>query len=70
VFPTVYKCNTRRKLEDILSRNHFNTAVFTYESEPQYLSFSKIAYRLGISHQRYAMPIAKNVIFAFAQKQP
>jgi ubiquinone/menaquinone biosynthesis C-methylase UbiE len=70
VFPTVYKCNTRRKLENMLSRNHFHSAVFTYDAEPRYLSFSKIAYRLGVTHQRYAMPMAKNVIFAFAQKQP
>lgn len=69
VFPTVYKCNTRRKLRNILARNHFDSAVFTYDAEPAYLSFSKLAYRLGVTHQRYAIPCAKNVIFAFAQKQ-
>lgn len=69
VFPTVYKCNSRRRLQNILSRNHFDSAVFTYEAEPAYLSFSKLAYRLGVAYQRYAIPCAKNVIFAFAKKQ-
>jgi SAM-dependent methyltransferase len=69
VFPTVYKCNTRRKLRNILARNHFDSAVFTYDAEPAYLSFSRLAYRLGLAHQRYALPCAKNVIFAFAQKR-
>jgi 2-polyprenyl-3-methyl-5-hydroxy-6-metoxy-1,4-benzoquinol methylase len=69
VFATVYKCNTRRKLRNILAQNHFDSAVFTHDAEPAYLSFSKLAYRLGVAHQRYAIPCAKNVIFAFAQKQ-
>ena len=70
IFPTIYKCNTPRKLRDILTQNQFDRAVFTYEAEPQYLSFSKIAYRLGVAHQRRSMPFAKNTIFAFAQRQP
>ena len=69
IFPTVYKCNTRRKLRNILARKHFDSAVFTYDAEPGYLAFSKLAYRLGVAYQRYAIPCAKNVIFAFAQKQ-
>jgi SAM-dependent methyltransferase len=69
VFPTVYKCNTRLKLCNILARNHFDSAVFTYDAEPSYLSFSKLAYYLGVAHQRYAVPGAKNAIFAFAQKR-
>ena len=56
IFPTVYKCNTRRRLRNILARNHFDSAVFTYDAEPAYLSFSKLAYRLGVAHQRYALP--------------
>lgn len=69
VFPTLYKCNTRRKLRNMLSRNHFDSAIFTYEAEPAYLSFSKLAYRMGVAHQRHATPSAKNVIFAFAKRQ-
>jgi hypothetical protein len=42
-----------------------------YVADPvNYLSFSKLAYRLGIAHPRYAIPRAKNSIFAFARKQP
>jgi SAM-dependent methyltransferase len=69
VFPTVYRCNTRRKLRNILARNGFDSAVFTYDGEPYYLSFSKLAYRLGVTHQRYSIPCARNAIFAFAQKR-
>jgi SAM-dependent methyltransferase len=70
VFPTVYRCNTRHKLRKLLERNDFDSALITYNAEPAYLSFSKLAYRLGVVHQRYATPGARNVIFVFAQKRP
>jgi SAM-dependent methyltransferase len=67
VFPTLYKCNSVGKLEDIMKKNGFECVVYTYESEPGYLSFSVAAYFLGVMHQRFAPAFFKPVIFAFGK---
>jgi ubiquinone/menaquinone biosynthesis C-methylase UbiE len=67
VFPTVYKCNTIRKIRMIMKKYGFEHIVYGYESEPQYLSFSRIAYWLGVIHQRLAPKYIRPAIFAFAQ---
>lgn len=67
VFPTVYKCNSIRKLKNIMKKNGINCVVYGYEAEPSYLSFSKIAYFLGVMHQKYAPGFIKPVIFAFGK---
>jgi SAM-dependent methyltransferase len=54
VFPTLYRCNTRRLLTRALERNGFEAAVYTSEDEPAYLTFSPLAYRLGLLHRRLA----------------
>jgi SAM-dependent methyltransferase len=54
VFPTVYKCNSIRKLKNIMKKNDIEGVVYGYEAEPYYLSFSKIAYFFGVIHQRFA----------------
>jgi len=67
VFPTVYKCNSIRKLKNIMKKNGLECVVYSYESEPSYLSFSKIAYFFGVMHQRFAPRFIKPVIFAFGK---
>jgi hypothetical protein len=42
--------------------------VYTYEAEPSYLSFSPLAYYLGVLHQRHAPKGVRLALFAFAQK--
>jgi SAM-dependent methyltransferase len=70
VFPTFYRCNTKRSLRQMLSFNGFEElTVYTFESEPQYLSFSFIAYSLGYLHQLFSPSFFKPVIFAFARKR-
>jgi len=69
VFPTVYKCNSIRKLKSLMKMNDLECAVYGYEAEPSYLSFSTIAYFFGVMHQRYAPGIIKPVIFAFGKMQ-
>jgi SAM-dependent methyltransferase len=54
VFPTVYRCNTRKLLAATLGAHHFDAAVYTSEDEPSYLSISPVAYRLGLIHRRLA----------------
>lgn len=69
IFPTVYRCNTRRKLAKALDRFGFDNCVYEHESEPHYLSFSKFFYLLGVLHQRFTLRFFKAAIFAFAKKR-
>lgn len=67
VFPTVYKCNSIRKLKKIMVVSGFDCVVYGYEAEPSYLSFSKLAYFFGVMHQRLAPNFIKPSIFAFGK---
>lgn len=69
VFPTVYRCNTVPAIRKMLARHNFEHVVYGYESEPSYLSFSILAYALGVIHQRLAPRLFKPAIFAFARKR-
>lgn len=69
VFSTHYRCNTIPALRSYLSRYGFVHAVYGISPEPSYLSFSKIAYRLGVLYHRYAPVYLRPVILAFAQLQ-
>lgn len=68
IFPTLYKCNTKRKLQRMLESYQFDGLVYEYEAEPSYLSFSKVLYFLGVLHQRFAPKNLKVSLFAFAKK--
>lgn len=70
VFPTLYKCNTKQKIERALGRCGFEHVVYGYEAEPSYLSFSRVAYALGVLHQKLAPGAIKPTLFAFARKRP
>lgn len=65
VFPTVYKCNSVRRMRKILEKYGFDGVAYSYEAEPAYLSFSSIAYFFGVLHQRFAPRILKPTIFAY-----
>jgi SAM-dependent methyltransferase len=67
VFPTVYKCNSIPKIKNIMTKNGFESVVYSYEAEPSYLSFSTIAYFLGVIHQKLAPGFIKPAIFAFGK---
>lgn len=69
VFPTLYRCNTVGKIRKMLKKNGFTHAVYGYEAEPSYLSFSRFAYALGVLHQRFAPRFLKPMIFIFGQLQ-
>ena len=68
VFPTRYLCNSPRKIRKAFRRLGYDHAVYGYEAEPSYLSFSRLAYWLGVLHQKYAPRFLKPAIFAFARK--
>lgn len=68
VFPTLYRCNTVWALRRALRENGFDAVVYGYEAEPGYLAFSRLAYRLGVWHQRWAPGFLKVTLFAFGKK--
>ena len=70
VFPTLYKCNTRARLRAMFRKHRFDASVYGYEAEPSYLSFSKLAYALGVLHQKFAPNALKVSLFAFGRKLP
>ena len=68
VFPTLYKCNTRARLRRMFRKHRFDAIVYGYEAEPSYLSFSKLAYALGVLHQKFAPNALKVSLLAFGRK--
>jgi len=68
VFPTLYRCNSIRKLENAMKKSGFrDCVVYGYEAEPSYLSFSKAAYFAGVLYQRFAPNFVRAAIFAFGK---
>jgi SAM-dependent methyltransferase len=69
VFPTRYRCNTRAVLTKLLRETGFSDhVVYGYEAEPSYLSFSRVAYAVGVLHQRLAPRAIKAALFVFARR--
>jgi SAM-dependent methyltransferase len=69
VFPTVYQCNTARKLRRQLERHGMEAVVVPFESEPAYLSFSRGLSALVVLHQRYAPLLFRPTLMAFGTKR-
>jgi SAM-dependent methyltransferase len=67
VFPTLYRCNTIRSIRRQMRAHGFRAAVYGHTHEPNYLRFSKLAYALGVLHQRWAPGAWGLTIFAFGQ---
>jgi len=68
VFPTFYRCNQVGTLRRQLSQQGFETCVYGHETEPRYLNFSGIAYRLGVLYQKLAPRGFSNCLLGFARK--
>ncbi len=69
VFPTLYRCNTARKIRAALRRHGFEPCVYNHEAEPAYLSFARIAYRVGVVYGRLCPRMFRANIFGFGRKQ-
>lgn len=69
IYPTFYRCNTLWRLRRLLSAAGFSACVYGYEAEPSYLSFSSLAYALGVVHQRVAPGFLRVGLFAYGSKQ-
>jgi len=68
IFPKYYRCNTVKKIRQMLSKYSFDHCVYGYEAEPSYFSFSRFLYFLGVLHQKFSPKIVKPAIFAFARR--
>ena len=66
--PTVFKCNTARKLRCAMRRHGFHTCVYPCAAEPDYLAFSKITYILGVLLHRMTPPMFRGNLCAFGRK--
>ena len=69
VFPTVYRCNSLLALRRALDEHGFEHTVYGYEAEPSYLSFSRLAYALGVLHQKMSPGFLRPALFAFGRKK-
>jgi SAM-dependent methyltransferase len=69
VFPTLYRCNTIRKLREALNRHGFDAAVYGAEAEPAYLGFSSFTYALGLMHRRLAPGFLRVGIVGWARRR-
>jgi SAM-dependent methyltransferase len=69
VFPTVYRANTRKRLQAALERSGFDAVVYGTEGEPSYLGFSRLAYRLGMAHRRLAPQALRVGLVAWARRR-
>ena len=69
VFPTYYRCNTRRAVTRIMRRAGFDVTVLRHEAEPAYLRFSTLAYRLGVIAHRLMPPPLASTLLIYARKR-
>lgn len=69
IFPTLYRCNSPKKLTRSLERHGFSGIVHAHESEPGYLGFSRSLYALGVLYQRYAPPSLRSVLMGFGVRR-
>lgn len=68
VFPTVYRCNTRRRIRRMLREHGLDGCVLLIEAEPGYLAFSRLAYLVGaLVHRLLPVPL-RSTILVFARK--
>lgn len=69
VFPTIYRCNTVKRLRSTLERHGFDAAVYGAEAEPDYLGFSSASYALGLLHRRLAPGSLRVGLVAWARRR-
>jgi SAM-dependent methyltransferase len=68
VFPTVYRCNSKRKLRRALERAGLEAVVYAIEGEPPYLETFPLGYRVAAKLLPHLPSVFKSTLFAFAQK--
>jgi ubiquinone/menaquinone biosynthesis C-methylase UbiE len=68
VFPTVYRCNTRRRLLCALRELGMESVVYSIEGEPGYLQSFPLGFRVAAHVLPYFPSLFKSTLLAFARK--
>jgi hypothetical protein len=68
VFPTLYRCNTRSQLLKYFAEHGLHGCAYTIESEPTYLAFSPLLYRLGAWIHPILPPALRSTLLGFARR--
>ncbi len=68
VFPTVYRCNTRRRLKNTMLRQGFDAVAYPIEGEPGYLESIPPLYRIAACLYPYLPGMFQSTLLAFARK--
>ncbi len=68
VFPTVYRCNTAGRLRKAMESASFASHVYGHHPEPTYLTFSPLAYQLGVWQQRVTPRFLAVTLLGFGRK--
>jgi len=68
-FPTLYRCNSICKLRRQMSGHGFDGVAYGYDAEPSYLSFSAVAYRIGVWSHKVLPGCLRSSIFVFCRKR-
>jgi SAM-dependent methyltransferase len=68
VFPTLYRCNSRSRLLEYFDAYGLNGCAYTIESEPTYLAFSPLLYRLGAWIHPILPPALRSTLLGFARR--
>ncbi len=68
VFPTVYRCNTRRRLQKTMRKQGFDAIVYPIEAEPGYFASIPPLYRVAANLYPHLPGIFQSTLLAFAQK--
>ena len=69
VFPTFYRCNTKRSVTRMMNKVGFDVTVVRHEAEPAYMHFSNIAYRMGAIAHRLMPPFLASTLLIYARKR-
>ena len=67
-FPTLYRCNSVRRIQRAMRAAGFDCVVWGHTAEPRYLEFSPTLYRASLWFQHLAPHWLAPTLFAFGQK--
>lgn len=69
VFPTFYRCNSRRRMLALMAGVGLDAVVYRIESEPFYFHFSPLLYRAVSVVHRLLPPPLQSTLLGFARKK-
>ncbi len=68
VFPTFYRCNTKRALRRFVKGLSFDHVAYAIEVTPAYLAFSPLLYRIGAIVHAILPPVFRSTLLIFLRR--